>query len=430
MRAGARVAAAIEVLENIEARKRPATQALKDWGINHRFAGSGDRAVIGNLVFDTLRQKSSLAWRMGEESARAGIIGALHWIWGLSEDDIALQFDGSTHAPMVLTETERSSLANGNLADCPAWVRGDYPEWVHGSLVRQFGEAACEEVAAQAVRAPIDLRVNLLKANRDKVLKALARFSPEETPISPDGIRIPASKGAGRSPAITAETGYNKGWFEIQDEGSQLAALLAGVQPGQQVADICAGAGGKTLALAAILNNKGQVHAHDVDRHRFKKIHQRLRRAGTRNVQVIDPGEGALDSLNERMDVVLVDAPCTGSGTWRRHPDTKWRVREGALAARNAEQKAALNMATPLVKIGGRIVYVTCSILPEENSDQVRAFLDQNTNFRPGKTDPDITAKIMSRRGGDASAPESEIQLTPLRDSTDGLFIACMERVA
>jgi len=430
MRAGARAAAAIEVLDDISARNRPATQALKDWGLSHRFAGSGDRAVIGNLVFDVLRQKSSLAWRMGDDNARSAVLGALRWVWGLSADDIALQFDGSTHAPMTQTEAEIDSLANGNLVDAPVWVKGDYPQWLHDSMVKQFDKSAGDEGAAQASRAPVDLRVNVLKADRDKILKSLARFSPEETPVSPLGIRIPATVGAGRSPAITAETGYNKGWFEVQDEGSQLAALLAGAAPGQQVADICAGAGGKTLALAAIMGNKGQVHAFDIDRHRFKKIHDRLRRAGTRNVQVIEPGEGALATLNDRMDMVLVDAPCTGSGTWRRHPDTKWRIREGALATRNAEQTAALDMAAPLVKPGGRIVYITCSILGEENGDQVRAFLARNEHFRPGKLDPGTLEKIVERRGKSPAASESEIQLTPLRDSTDGFFVACLERIS
>jgi 16S rRNA (cytosine967-C5)-methyltransferase len=430
MRAGARAAAAIEILDDIDARKRPATQALKDWGLSHRFAGSGDRAVIGNLVFDVLRQKSSLAWRMGDEKSRAMIIGTLHWVWGLSQDDIALQFDGSTHAPMTLTEAEIDSIANGNLTDSPEWVKGDYPQWLHDSMVRQFGEQASEEGAAQASRAPVDLRANLLKADRAKILKALARFSPEETPISPLGIRIPSTIGAGRSPAITAETGYNKGRFEVQDEGSQLATMLAGAEPGQQVADICAGAGGKTLALSAIMGNKGQIHAFDIDRHRFRKIHERLRRAGTRNVQVIDPGDNALAPLTDRMDLVLVDAPCTGTGTWRRHPDAKWRMREGALATRKAEQSAALEMAAPLVKPGGRIVYVTCSILAEENGDQVRAFLTSNENFRPGKLDPDTIEKIAEHRGESSSAFESKIQLTPLRDSTDGFFVACMERIS
>lgn len=430
MRAGARATAAIEILDDIDARKRPATQALRDWGLSNRFAGSGDRAVIGNLVFDVLRKKSSLAWRMGDENARAAVIGTLRWVWGLSRDDIALQFDGSFHAPVTLTEDEIERLYSDNLVDSPAWVRGDYPQWLHDSMVKQFGERASEEGAAQTNRAPVDLRANGLKSDRDRVLKALSRFSPQETPLSPLGVRIPATVGAGRSPAITVETGYNKGWFEVQDEGSQLAALLAGAEPGQQVADICAGAGGKTLALSAIMDNKGQVHAFDIDRHRFKKIHERLRRAGTRNVQVIEPGDHALDPLIDRMDLVLVDAPCTGSGTWRRHPDAKWRMREGAFEARKTEQIVALNMAAPLVKPSGRIVYVTCSILPQENDDQVRAFLSGNKNFRPGKLHPGTLKKITDRRGESSSALESEIQLTPLRDSTDGFFVACLERVS
>ncbi len=430
MKSGARAAAAIEILEDIDARNRPAGQALRDWGQSHRFAGSGDRAAIGNLVYDAMRQKSSLAWRMGDDSPRAAVIGTLHWMWGLKQEDIALQFDGLTHSPMTLTETEIDSLANDNLNAAPVWVKGDYPEWLHDSMVNQFGDQASAEGAAQATRAPVDMRVNLLKADRAKVLKALERFHAEECVISPDGVRINVSNAAGRAPAISAESSYNKGWYELQDEGSQTAVLLAGAAPGMQVADICAGAGGKTLALASLMKNRGQVHAHDVDRHRLKKIHDRLRRAGTRNIQVIDPGEGALEHLSDRMDIVLVDAPCTGSGTWRRHPDAKWRLREGAMPVRISEQIEALDMAVSLVKLGGKIVYVTCSIFDEENSQQVKSFLERHTNFAPGKLDAASVAKIAERRGVEASTIESEIQLTPLTDSTDGFFVACMTRVS
>ena len=213
-------------------------------------------------------------------------------------------------------------------------------------------------------RAPIDLRVNTLKADRDKVLKALRRFEPTPTPHSPVGVRIAPAEGPGRTPHLEAEPGHGKGWYEVQDEGSQLATLLSGAGPRQQVIDLCAGAGGKTLGLAALMENTGQLYAYDADPLRLRPIFERLKRAGVRNVQVLPPGEReALAKLAGKMDLVLIDAPCTGSGVWRRRPDAKWRLSPGMLEARLAEQRAVLDEGAGLVKPGGRLAYITCSVL-------------------------------------------------------------------
>jgi 16S rRNA (cytosine967-C5)-methyltransferase len=228
-------------------------------------------------------------------------------------------------------------------AGLPAWVEGNYPEWLAGSFERAFGEDAVSEGAGLSRRAPVDLRVNTLKATRDKVLKALARAGAEAGPWSPFAVRIPASVGDGRTPNVEAEPAHARGWFEVQDAGSQVAALMTAAQPGQQVVDVCAGAGGKTLALAAQMANKGQIHAYDADRHRLRPIFERLKRAGARNVQVIPADEPQkLEGLERGADVVLVDAPCSGSGSWRRRPDAKWRLSPEALERRVAEQTEAL----------------------------------------------------------------------------------------
>ncbi len=254
----------------------------------------------------------------------------------------------------------------------PDWVKGDYPQWLAPAFARAFAERAAAEGAGLARRAPVDLRANTLKANRDKVLAALRKFGAEAGPLSPWAVRIPPPSAAGRSPNVEVEPAHARGWFEVQDAASQVAALMTAARPGMQVADICAGAGGKTLALAAMMQNKGQIHAHDADRHRLKPIFERLKRAGARNVQVIPADEGErLAALAGRMDVVLVDAPCSGSGSWRRKPDAKWRLTPKALEDRLADQRAVLAAAFPLVKPGGRLVYVTCSVLPRENGDQV-----------------------------------------------------------
>ena len=431
MTPGARVAAAIEVLADIEARKRPAAEALKDWGVSHRFAGSGDRAAIGNLVFDCLRTRASAACAMGEASPRAVVLRTLVTGWGLSPEEIAALADGSGHAPQPLSEAERAGLRRELPADAPSHIRGDYPEWLGPEFSRAFGARAGEEGAALGRRAPIDLRVNTLKADRDKVLKALRRFEAGATPYSPVGIRIEQAPGPGRSPHVEAEPGHGKGWYEVQDEGSQAAALLSGAGPREQVIDLCAGSGGKTLALAALMENTGQLYAYDSDRLRLRPIFERLKRAGVRNAQVLAAGDRlALDKLEGKMDLVLIDAPCTGSGVWRRRPDAKWRLSPQMLEARLAEQRAVLDEGAELVKPEGRLAYITCSVLPSENRDQVEAFLARHAGFRPipwGR----LWEKAIP---GTPAAPSADgsvgtLQMTPLSHGTDGFFVAVLQRV-
>ena len=326
MRPGAHIKAAIEVLEDVLRRHRPVGTALADWGKSHRFAGSGDRATIGNLVYDAMRRRRSLAAQMDADTSRAIALGAAPHALGLSPAAVIASADGSPHAVESLSEAEQAGLARAVPADAPVSVHGDFPDWLEPSLARAFGAAAAEEGAALARRAPVDLRVNTLKADRDKVLKALARFAPESTPLSPVGVRLPAPDGPGRQPNVEAEIGHGRGWYEVQDEGSQVAALMAAAGPRQQVLDICAGAGGKTLAFAAAMRNTGQIYAYDDDAVRLRPIFERLKRAGARNVQVLQPGDAAaVAALGPRFDLVFVDAPCTGSGAWRRRPDAKWR---------------------------------------------------------------------------------------------------------
>ena len=380
MKQGGRLAAAIEVLGAIEGRHRPIAEALKDWGVAHRFAGSGDRAAIGNIVYDAMRWRLSGAWVIGADTPRALALATVGWRRGLGADGLAAMIADDSHAPEPLSEEERERLAAADLAGAPAHVQADIPEWLASHFERLFGGTWVGEGKALAERPALDMRVNRLKADRPKVLKALARFAAAETPFSPDGLRIAATQGEGRHPNVQNEPAFQKGWFEVQDEGSQIAALMVGAMPGAQVLDLCAGAGGKTLALASAMDNKGQVFATDSDRARLAPIFERLKRAGARNVQVRAAG-APLDDLVGRMDAVLIDAPCTGTGVWRRRPDAKWKLSERALAERLAEQAALLNGATRYVKPGGRLVYVTCSLLPDENADQIATFLAENRDF-------------------------------------------------
>lgn len=433
MTPSARISAAIEVLADIETRRRPAPDALKDWGLGHRFAGSGDRAAIAGLVYDALRRKASAAWIMDAMTPRAVVLGMLKLERGLDVEGIAALADGGRFAPEPLTDEERERLTSGTLDHAPPHVAGDYPEWLETHLAATFGDDRAAEGAALASRAPLDLRVNTLKTDRDQAAAMLADLNPEPARWSPVGLRIRLDAAA-KSPAIHAEPAFLKGMVEVQDEGSQLAALLAGAKAGEHVVDLCAGAGGKTLALAAAMENRGQIFATDNDKRRLAPIHDRLSRSGARNVQVRTPKSigTELDDLAGRMDLVLIDAPCTGTGSWRRNPDAKWRMRPGALAQRVKEQAELLDRAVGLVKPGGRIAYVTCSVLDEENGAQIRAFLARHADF--AVVPPEEVANALGERAflfrhAVLASPEG-LLMTPRRTETDGFFVSLLRRAA
>lgn len=431
MTPAARLSAAIEVLADIDARRRPAAEALKDWGLAHRFAGSGDRAAIAGLTYDALRRRASSAFVMNEDTPRAILLGMLRLERGLATGQLAALADGARFAPSPLTEAERAHLDTANLAGAPPWIAGDYPKWLDPHLERVFRDERAEEAAALARRAPLDLRVNLLKGDRDKALAALEEYNPQPTRWSPVGLRIALSADA-KSPAIQADPAFIKGLVEVQDEGSQLAALLTGAQPGEFVVDLCAGAGGKTLALAAMMQRKGQIFATDTDKRRLAPIHARLERAGARYVQVRTPRgiSDAIADLAGRADHVLVDAPCTGTGSWRRNPDAKWRMRPGALEQRMKEQAEILDRAATLVKPGGHLSYVTCSVLDDENGAQIAGFLGRHPGFAlrpPAEVTETLGERALLFRTAVLMSPHG-LLMTPRRTDTDGFFVSVMRR--
>ncbi|MDP2410702.1 MAG: RsmB/NOP family class I SAM-dependent RNA methyltransferase [Pseudolabrys sp.] len=432
MTPSARLAAAIEVFTAIETDRRPAPDALKSWGVAHRFAGSGDRAAIAGLVYDALRRRASSAWLMDADDARAILLGMLKRERGLGTDAIAKLADGSNYGPAALSDEERARLDSADMAAAPPHVAGDYPEWLDPQFSRVFGDDRAAEGAALASRAPLDLRVNTLKADGDKASARLSDLNTEPSPWSPWGLRIQMAADA-KSPAVHAEPAFIKGMIEVQDEGSQLAALFTGAKPGEQVVDLCAGAGGKTLALAAMMQNKGQIFATDDDKRRLAPIHDRLTRSGARNVQVRTPKSigGEIADLAGRIDLVLIDAPCTGTGSWRRNPDAKWRMRPGALEQRTKEQAEILDRAVPLLKAGGRIAYVTCSVLDEENGAQVRGFLARHPDF--AVQEPAEVVKALGADIGKAFAKVARltgegILMTPRTTGTDGFFVSVLRR--
>jgi 16S rRNA (cytosine967-C5)-methyltransferase len=434
VRESGRVSAVIAILEDFERRRVPLKTAIADWARNSRFAGAKDRAWISGLCLDVLRKRRSLAAAMGDGGVRTATLAALHSMWGKSVDDVATLAAEEPHGPGALTDDEKKLIA-AQTKDPDLSICADFPELFESCVERAFGDRAAEEMQAFAARADVDLRLNTLQSSTEKALGALETVGAVAAPVVKTAARISAPASSDRAPAVTIIPAYNKGWVEIQDLGSQIAALAAGDVKGAQVLDLCAGGGGKSLALAALMGNKGQLYAYDNDARRLQPLYERARRAGVRNLQIVNPATDkiALDALAGKMDVVFIDAPCTGSGTWRRHPDAKWRLTQDQLVRRIAEQDAVLGDAVRFVKPGGRAVYVTCSFFVEENEDRLSGFLAANEDFFSIRAIDQIAASGLLREDGRAAIAQCEtplgaLRLTPARLGTDGFFVAVLER--
>ncbi len=426
MRLGGRLAAAVAVLDDIGRRHRPVADALKDWGLSHRFAGSGDRAAIGNIVYDALRRRRSAGWLFDAETPRAIGFGALILESGETPESLNVALEGDRFAPEPLTADEMETFAARKLDDAPDAIRADCPDWCAPLLEETFGDAWIGEAHALAARPPLDLRVNTIASTREKVRIDLADTGAVDTKLAHAGLRIAPIQVNGRHPNVQVEPSFQKGWFEVQDEGSQVVAELANAGPAMQVLDYCAGAGGKSLALSASMDNKGQIFAYDSDKARLAPIFDRIRRACARNILVCSKAS-ELVRLRDTMDLVLVDAPCTGSGTWRRRPDAKWRLTVRQLDVRKSDQARILAEAAAYVRPGGMLAYVTCSVFRQENGDRIAAFLQENGAFEP----LDHAALFESRfpgRSDMVTITDLGIGLSPLRSSTDGFFFAALRR--
>jgi len=433
LRDGGKIQAAIEVLRDVLERRTPVKEAVRDWGKKSRFAGARDRAWISGLVVDALRRKNSIEHAMEATGARVLALGALKhaWGWDVRKIEEALKDE---HAPPPLQGNERENLLMAPNPTAPPHVQGDYPEWLSPHLARAFGPDAVAEGMAMAARAPVDLRVNTLKSDAEKAGRALEGVKAKQMPELKNGFRIPAAESIERGESVEAIPAYSKGWVEVQDMGSQIAAAVSCAAPGEQVLDYCAGGGGKTIAMAAMMQNKGQIFSHDIDGKRLSALIPRMERAGIRNVQLRHPKENAsLDDLDLKMDVVMIDAPCTGVGTWRRKPDAKWRVQPNALEKRVQDQAIILRTACNYVRPGGRLVYVTCSFLMEENEDQVASFRADRPDFIP---DDAADAAVRSGQLTESGAklvrkcrrPDGSVRLTPRTAGTDGYYMAVMRR--
>ncbi|MBI1261493.1 MAG: methyltransferase domain-containing protein [Rhizobiales bacterium] len=429
MTPGARLQASIDILSDIERTRHPADRVFDGWSRSNRYAGSKDRAAISEMVYGVLRNRAVLSHAMKGDTPRLMVFGVLKLLDEKPVSEIDDLCTGENHTPEHLSDEETDALTAAALpgADAPVWIRNNYPEWMHDELLAAFGSDLEREMWALQGRAPTDLRVNVLKAMPDETIALLAEeaVAVEPAPLAPFGLRM---LGKANLPALTA---YRDGLIEIQDEGSQLACLLAAVKPGEQVLDLCAGGGGKTLALAAQMANKGQIYACDRDGRRLDKLMPRAQRAGARNVQTMTLApwhegeeEPTLADLAGRMDCVLVDAPCSGTGAWRRSPDARWRITPEMLATYHAAQTEVLARAAPLVKPGGRLVYITCSLLPSENEQQVSAFLERQSDFSQTHWQNFWPAGLSQ-----PNVPQGQaLRLTPARTGTDGFYIAVLQR--
>lgn len=431
MTPAARLAAAIELLDEIAATRRPADQVASFYFKGRRYIGSKDRRAVAENVWRVLRRQARIDWWLEfldhPHDARARVFADLAFEGGELKSDL---FEGAHSAPKPGKEERRmfDQLKGKDIfnRDMPAWVKGEFPEWLTPRLEALWGEDMLRELAAMRDEAPLDLRVNTLKATREEAWVALKKegISAENCALSPLGLRLKSRV------ALVQVQAWRNGLIEVQDEGSQLVALVADAKPGMAVVDYCAGAGGKTLALAAAMQNKGRLVACDVAEWRVDKAQERLRRNGVHNVtrRVIS---GESDKWIKRSaasyDRVLVDAPCTGTGTWRRNPDAKWQLAETDLLELVVRQKAILESAARLTKPGGLLIYATCSILPEENEKRVEEFLADH---------PDYTAfpipELWPLVAGDTPCPVSGpwLRLSPLSHGTDGFFAAVLRKKA
>ncbi len=434
MTPAARLAAAVELLDGILGGTRPADTLASAYFRSRRFIGAKDRATVAGLVYGALRHHARLGWWLAHlghprSDGRARLIAHQRLVGGLDGAAVAALFGGDRYAlPALAADEVRlvDRLEGRTLVhpEMPPAVRLECPDWAWPDLAATYDGAADAVLAGLTAEAALDLRVNRLKLSRDQVLAALAErgISAAATPWSPFAIRVD-----GR-PALGGMALLRDGAIEVQDEGSQLVALLVDVAPGQQVADFCAGAGGKALAMAALMDGKGRVVAADVSPGRLKRARERLRRAGVDNIEpkLLDGEQDRwVKRQRRKFDRVLIDAPCSGTGAWRRNPDARWRPVD--LEALTATQDRILASAGRLVRPGGRLVYATCSLLAAENEARVAAFLERNPDFAPVDVASVWQSVLTAPFPGDAAAGPY-LRLTPDRHGTDGFFVAVLAR--
>jgi len=418
----AQVQVAIGILSSFDKGKKPVADMLRDWGRKNRFAGSKDRAAIAGIVFETLRKYKSSAHILQSQRPRSRVLGAMWQYYGGNTEKCAELFDGSQYGPDRLNEAEMHRLETADLSTAPIDIRADFPSWLHEDMHKTFSADIERQLTAFRGRAPLDIRVNQKAMKREDLAKAWHDLSPEPMPYAPHGLRFQEPDIFMRLPNLESRDEFSGGLFDIQDESSQVCSHLTSLclSEGTRLLDYCAGAGGKSLAVAGERPDV-KITATDIEETRLKPLTIRSERAGLTNIDI-----KAMTDVSGQFECVLIDAPCSGSGTWRRKPESKWRLSQQALMRRQAEQKEALLKAKQYVSPGGVMIYATCSILASENSDQVNMFLQQNPDFKPvdwREMLPDLPGKACAFK-----EKSPFLQFSPASSGTDGFFIALLKR--
>jgi len=423
MKQAARIQSVIDILERIAVSRIPMDNTIRDFMTHKRYIGSKDRKFIVELVYSIMRSHARLGWWLIRHKQKDTPRNRLLAYLVLSGQDITNLFTGEKHQPEPLTEPEQAfvkalhgqSLDHDNMPDT---ILCECPDWTAEILRPLWGDDFKRQMQAMLPPAPMDLRVNIIKVTRERAQEVLAADGVETivTPYSPFGLR------ATGKPYMSATKAFHKGLVEIQDEGSQLIAMLCDPKPGMRVLDYCAGSGGKTLGLAAMMEGKGIIYAMDNNTRRLEKGRRRYKKAGVHNVEVRsledEKNKKWLRRQKETLDLVLVDAPCSSSGTWRRNPDYRWNQYGPSLEEIKAMQTDILERVADKVKPGGRLVYATCSLFPEENEEQIERFLKDHPNY---KIIP-VREKIPNLCEGNF------MRLTPADHQTDGFFTAILQK--
>jgi len=414
---------ALELIELLQDDQRPADQLIDTFFRRRRYLGSHDRRELAESVYGVLRHRRLLETIVAR--IRPSVATAPVWLFAAYK----LHVEKSTleqlrSFSLSISASDLETLAAQNFSEVvgtSVGIRLSFPDWLVTALHQQMGEAESERLLeALNQPPPLTIRVNTLKTTRDDCRDALQQRGFESAPakFSPDGLHL-----AKRTNLFALDL-FRDGWFEVQDEGSQIISLLLDPKPRWRVADVCAGGGGKTLHLAALMKNRGEIFAFDVVPQRLENLQKRARRSGIHNIrtQLIQPDEVPAQYF-EMMDAILIDAPCSGTGVFRRNPDAKWKISEEMIQQMVEKQKRILNQYAPLLKPGGRLVYATCSLLAEENEQVVESFLQQNSNFKLADA-----GMLLQRYKLSTLADGGCVHLFPHTHGCDGFFAALLER--
>jgi 16S rRNA (cytosine967-C5)-methyltransferase len=432
MKQGARIQSAIDILTRVAMSKIPMDNTIRDFMQFKRYIGSKDRAAIVELVYEIVRATARLNWWLDKVEAEDRVRTRTILYLALKEGNTLFHlnqlFDGEKYSPEALNDDEVQmvkAVEDKTLddSDMPDAVRAECPPWAEERLKELYGDKFEEELKAMLPPATLDLRVNTLQGDVKKAQDLLAAqdVTTNTTPYSPHALRVEGKC------YMSATKAFSKGLVEIQDEGSQLIALVCGVKPGMRVLDYCAGAGGKTLGIAAMMENKGNIIAMDNDARRLEKGRRRYRKAGVHNVELRcledEKSRKWLRRQKGTMDVVLVDAPCSSSGTWRRNPDLRWNQYGPSIDEIKQMQEDIMERVADKVKVGGRLVYATCSLFKEENEEQVDKFLASHPEYEVLPL-----SKVWQEEWGKYPGSELYLRLSPLQSETDGFFAAVLQR--